>query len=80
MLALRGGGGVIKNYHRLNEGTTLIRRQNLFLLLSIRKFSRVFYFRKTSHNAKFHKNNTSRNGKITVSFTDIGKSCISREF
>ena len=31
-------------------------------------------------NAKFHENEPSRNGKITQSFIDIGKSCLSREF
>ena len=29
--------------------------------------------------AKFRENKTSRNGKITLSFIDIGKSCLSRE-
>ena len=30
--------------------------------------------------AKFRENKTSRKGKITLSFIDIGKSCLSREF
>ena len=42
-------------------------------------FVRV-YFRETSHMRSFVKIKASRNGEITLSFTDICKSCLSREF
>ena len=42
-------------------------------------FARV-YFRETSHMRSFVKIGPSRNGEITMSFTDVGKSCPSREF
>ena len=42
-------------------------------------FARV-YFRETSHMRSFEKINTSRNDEIALSFTDLGKSCPSREF
>ena len=44
------------------------------------KFSRGLYFRETSHMQSFVKKKNSRNGKLTLSFIDIGKSCLSREF
>ena len=37
-------------------------------------FTRFFYFRETSHIK------SSRNGEITLSFTDIGKPCPNRDF
>ena len=49
-------------------------------LLLIRKFLRGLYFRETSHMQSFVKIKPSRNGKITISFIDIGKSCLSHEF
>ena len=39
--------------------------------------SRGFYFHETS---KFREIKSSRNGEITLSITDIGKSCTSQEF
>ena len=39
-----------------------------------------FYFCETSHKRSFLKIKSSRNGKITLSFTDYGKSCPSRDF
>ena len=45
-------------------------------LLKIRKFSRGLYFRETSHMRSFVKIKPSRNGKITLSFIDKGKSCL----
>ena len=42
-------------------------------------FARVL-FRVTSHMRSFVKIKSSRNAEITQSFTDIGKSCPSREF
>ena len=51
-----------------------------FSVLWIRKFSREFYFRKTSHMRSFVKIKPSRNGKITLSFTYVGNSCPSSEF
>ena len=39
-----------------------------------------FIFRETSHMRSFAKVKSSQNGKITLSFTDIGKSCFRREF
>ena len=50
------------------------------MILQIRKFSRGLYFRETSHMRKFAKIKPSQNDKITLSFIDIGKSCLSREF
>ena len=44
------------------------------------EFLRGLYFRETSHMRSFMKINPSRNDKITLSFIDIGKSCLSREF
>ena len=46
-------------------------------ILYIRKFSRGVYFRETSHRRSFVKIKSSRNGEITLSFTDIGKLCYS---
>ena len=37
-------------------------------------------FSRTSHMRSFVKIESSRNGEITMSFTDVGKSCPSREF
>ena len=45
-----------------------------------RNFREGFYFRETSHMRSFVKIGPSRNGEITMSFTDVGKSCPSREF
>ena len=42
-------------------------------------FARVC-FRETSHMRSFVKKKSSRNGKITASFIDIGKSCCDREY
>ena len=42
-------------------------------------FARV-YFRETSHKRSFVKTKFSRNGEITLSITDIGKTCPSGEF
>ena len=39
-----------------------------------------FYFHETSHMRSFMKIEPLLNGKITMSFTDVGKSCPSREF
>ena len=39
-----------------------------------------FYFHETSHMQSFVKIRPSRNGKITLSFTYIGKSCLSFGF
>ena len=49
-------------------------------ILYIRKFSRGFYFRETSHMRSFVKIESSPNGEITLSITDLGKSSTSREF
>ena len=49
-------------------------------LLQIRKFSRGFYFRETSHMQSFVKIKSSRNVEITLSFTDMIKACPSCEF
>ena len=38
------------------------------------------YFQETSHIRSFVKIEPSRNGEITMSFTDVGKSCPSRLF
>ena len=50
-----------------------------FPILLIRKFSRGYHFRESSH-AKFRENKSSRTGEIIRSFTDEGKSCHCREF
>ena len=42
-------------------------------------FARVL-FRETSHMRSFVKIKSSRNGEITLSSTDVYKSCLSREF
>ena len=42
-------------------------------------FPRGLYFRDTSHMRSFVKIKSSRNDKITLSFTDIGKSCLNRD-
>ena len=42
-------------------------------------FARVLFSRNFTY-AKFLKIESSQNGEITPSFTDIGKSCPSREF
>ena len=47
-------------------------------ILSIRIFSRGFYFRETSHMRSVMKVKSSRNGEFTLSFTDISKSRPSR--
>ena len=44
------------------------------------KFGRGFYFRETSRMRSFAKIESSQNGEIKLSFTDIVKSCPSREF
>ena len=49
-------------------------------LLLIRKFSQGFYFRETWHIQSFVKIKSSRNVEITLSFSDLGRSCPSREF
>ena len=49
-------------------------------ILLIRKFSRGFYFRETSHMRSFVKIKSSQNGEITLSTTDIVKSCSRRDF
>ena len=49
-------------------------------ILSIRKFSRGFNFRETSHMRSFVKIKSSRNAEITMLLIDICKSCASREF
>ena len=51
-------------------------------ILYIRKFSRGYYFRETSHShmRSFVNIKSSQNGKITLSFTDIVMSCTSCEF
>ena len=43
------------------------------------EISRGFYFRETSHMRSFVKMKTSRNGEITLSATDMGKSYPSSE-
>ena len=48
-------------------------------IVLIQKFSQGFYFCETSY-AKFRENKPSLNGETTLSFTDIGKSGLSREF
>ena len=49
-------------------------------ILYIRKFSPGLYFHETLYMRRFVKIKPLRNGKITLSFIDIGKSCLSREF
>ena len=50
-------------------------------IMWIQKFSRGLYFREpSSHMRNFVKIKLSRNGKITLWFIDIGKSCLSHEF
>ena len=44
------------------------------------KFSQEFYFRETSYMGSFVKIKPSPNCNITLSFTDVGKSCHSRKF
>ena len=41
---------------------------------------RGLYFRETSHMRSSVKIKPTRNGKITLSFIDICKSCLNREF
>ena len=41
-------------------------------------FARVLFSRNFA-DAKFRKNKPLRNGEITLPFTDIGKSCLSRK-
>ena len=41
-------------------------------------FARVLFSRNFAY-AKFRKKKSSRNGEITLSFTDIGKPCPSRD-
>ena len=48
-------------------------------LLYIRQFFGGFYHRETSHLRSFVKIKPSRNSKNTLSFTNIGKSRLSRE-
>ena len=43
------------------------------------EISRGLYFHETSHMRSFVKIKPSRNGKSTLSFIDIGKSCLNRE-
>ena len=45
-----------------------------------KNFARVLISHETSHMRSFVKIKSLRNGKIILSFTDIGKSCPSREF
>ena len=52
----------------------------MHLILLIRKFSRGFYFRETSQMRYFLKIEPSRNGEITMSFTDEGMSCLNMSF
>ena len=49
-------------------------------VLYIRNISRGFNFRETSHVRSFVKRKSSRNATITLSFTDICKSCPICEF
>ena len=49
-------------------------------ILLIRKFSRGFYFRETSHKRSFANIKPSRNRENSLSFTDVGKSCQSHNF
>ena len=53
---------------------------NVIILLSIRKFSRGFYFCETSRMPSFAKIKLSLNGENSLSFTNEGKSCQSRFF
>ena len=58
---------------------TLISTITLLYTVISKIFARV-YFRETSHMRSFVKIKSSRIGEITLSFTDEGKSCHSREF
>ena len=44
------------------------------------KFSREFYFHETLHMQSYMKIKSSRNGDITLSVTDIGKSSLVANF
>ena len=52
---------------------------NEFYTVNPEIFARV-YFRETSHMRSFVKIKPSRNGEITLTFIDMAKSCLSREF
>ena len=63
--------------------TQWIEVTSLLLIVSNTVNSEIFarvYFLETSHMRSFVKLNTSRNGKITLLFTDISFLCPSREF
>ena len=47
----------------------------LFIILSIRKILQGFYFSEISHMGSLVKIESLRIGEITMSFTDVGKSC-----
>ena len=48
--------------------------------VKLKIFARVIYYRETSHMRSFVKIKSSQNAENTLSFTDICKSCTSREF
>ena len=51
-----------------------------YTVLKIRNCSRGFYVRETLHMRSFVKIKSSRNGELTLLFTDICKSCLRRDF
>ena len=65
-----------KHFHRRQNQATCV----VIGVAVNSEFSRGFYFRETSYVRSFVKIKFSRNGEITMSFTDIGESCPSHDF
>ena len=60
----------------IKNSETLRPKAYIFSTVNLEIFARTLF----TAPAKFRENKPSRNGKITLSFIDIGKSCLSREF
>ena len=60
------------------DGQTLSHSDNSLYLIYTVNFAR-FYFRETSRMRSFAKTKPAWNGENTLSFTDVGRSCQSRE-
>ena len=67
-----------KTFFRISNQVRLI-QTSLLSTVNSEIFARV-YCRETSHMRSFVKIKSSRNGLITLSLTDEGKSCHSREY
>ena len=63
--------------HRYSHMVLAVTPREMYKLLQSRKFSRGLYFAKLRIFAKIK---SSRNAEISLSFTDVGKSCHSRDF